>query len=312
MPTPTPTPTPTPPPSTGLFHVAGGQIIDPNGNRFVVKGIDAVYGAWAGGDCTGYGATNYANFKRDITNARNAGYNLVRLDVYDNGNGCHTLSQVLSQLDQVVPYANGLGMVAEVSQESWDSGANAWLAQLASHYASNPMVWIKLANEPDPNGTWASWRTQEQQWDNTVRANGYTGPVILNCPGWSFDCSAYPSYALTDTNIILGAHRYANGNTSFTATEKAECDAGWANLSPTYAVIVEEMGNFDFPGPDGAGSDVWNQGMLTYVSNWVNTRGGDGAIAFAQSWSDGNDMINSDGTWNTWGNTFLNYYVTKV
>jgi len=292
--------------------VSGSQIIDLNGKVFIVKGIDAVYGAWAGGDCTGYGATNYANFKRDITNAHNAGYNLVRLDTDDQGNGCHTLSQVLGQLDQVVPYANSLGMVAEISQESWDGGAGAWLAQLSAHFATNPMVWIKLANEPDPNNSWAAWRTQEQQWDNTVRANGYKGPVVLNCPGWSWDCSQYSSNALTDTNIIFGAHRYANGNTSFTAAEKTACDTGWANLSSTYAVIVEEMGNFDFPGPGGAGSDVWNQGMLSYVSNWVNTRGGDGAIAFAQYWSDGNDMTNSDGSWNTWGNTFLNYYVTKV
>jgi hypothetical protein len=292
--------------------VSGNKIIDPTGKVFIVKGIDAVYGAWAGGDCTGYGATNYANFQRDISNAHNAGYNLVRLDTDDSGNGCHTLTQVLAQLDQVVAYANSLGMVAEISQESSDGGANAWLATLASHFASRPMVWIKLANEPNPNSSWASWRTQEQQWDNTVRANGYKGPVVLNCPGWSWDCSPYPSYALTDTDIILGAHRYANGNTSFTAAERAACDAAWANMSASHAVIVDELGNFDFPGPGGAGSDVWNQGILAYISNWVATRGGDGAIAFAQAWSDGNNMINSNGTWNRWGSTFHDYYVAKV
>jgi hypothetical protein len=296
--------------------VAGNQILDPSGRKFVIKGIDAVYGAWAGGDCNGFGATNLANYQRDIANAHNAGMNLVRLDTNDTGNACKSLSTVLSELDRVVTYTNSLGIVAEISQESSDAGVNAWLAQIARHYAANPMVWIKLANEPFCGGAlcsdWAHWQSQHQQWDNTVRANGYQGPVVLNCVGWSWDCSGYPTHSLTDPNVILGTHRYANGNTAFTAAELASVQSAWANLSRTYAVMVDELGNFDFPGPGGAGSDIWNRGILTFLTGWVNTQGGAGVIAFNQYWSDGNSMTNSGGSWNTWGQTYLDYFVKLV
>lgn len=57
------------------------MILNPNGIRFVVRGADAVYGRFAGGDSTGYGATNYDNAERDLSNLSQAGYDLVRIDV---------------------------------------------------------------------------------------------------------------------------------------------------------------------------------------------------------------------------------------
>src|SRR5207248_5105367 len=68
--------------TTGRFTVSGNKILDPNGQRFVVRGADALYGWFAhNADSGGFGATNYSNAKRDLTHLSNAGYNLVRIDV---------------------------------------------------------------------------------------------------------------------------------------------------------------------------------------------------------------------------------------
>ena len=63
----------------GTFHVEDGHIVDPDGRRFVVKGVVAVHGAFAGGDEAGFGATNYAMAVADLARIRGLGVNLLRL-----------------------------------------------------------------------------------------------------------------------------------------------------------------------------------------------------------------------------------------
>ena len=41
--------------TTGRFRVQGNKIYDPNGKRFIVKGVTAVYGRFSGGDAPGFG-----------------------------------------------------------------------------------------------------------------------------------------------------------------------------------------------------------------------------------------------------------------
>ena len=53
----------------------------PTDQPFIVKGIDAVYGHFDGGDAMGMGATNFVNAARDLDSIQAAGYNLVRISV---------------------------------------------------------------------------------------------------------------------------------------------------------------------------------------------------------------------------------------
>ena len=94
--------------SSASFRVIGNRIYapgTPNDQPFIVKGIDAVYGHFDGGDPTGIGATNFVNAAHDLDNIQAAGYNLVRISVSadnaDNGYmGTH--AQYMSDLDTVV------------------------------------------------------------------------------------------------------------------------------------------------------------------------------------------------------------------
>jgi hypothetical protein len=297
------------------FHVTGNRIIDPAGKVFIVKGIDAVYGHFDGGDVAGFGATNFANAARDLDNIKAAGYNLVRVSVSgDNANNGYigSLPQYMADLDSVVAKVNARGMVAEISNgdNATFASVNGFMKVLAIRYSGKPYVWIKTDDEPncsDGNSAycydWATWQSQQTSYVQTLRTNGYTGPIVVNCISWSWDCSQILNYPLGDSQVVYGAHRFGAGATAWTSSNSADANAKWANLSARVPIIVDSVG-----ATNGTYSPMsWSRGFLTYVSTWVNTRQGAGAIAFVDSWSDSNRMIGSTGTWNSWGSTFKSY-----
>lgn len=312
--------------ASGTFSVTGNLIRDPQGNRFVIRGVDAVYGRFAGGDSTGYGLTNYTNASRDLGNIKAAGYNLVRIDAdadqWAGSTQTPSGSQFLSELENAVSIAESDGLVVEISQESSgtatdNTNASNLLALLAARYSSDPNVWLKLQNEPFCGkavcSDWATWQSQENALVSTVRSNGYANPIVVNCVYWSWNCSSYPSYKLNDSNIILGAHRYANGDTNFATQDQSDVVASWGSLTASgYAVMMDEFGNYDTGASPPSGSSTWNAGFISWIDAWSEASGGSGAIAFADYWSDPNTMTNSDGSWNSWGAQFTQQCVAAL
>ena len=296
------------------YHVSGNAIVDAGGNRFVVKGADAVYGRFAGGDPNGYGLRNYQNAQRDLDNLRSQGVNTIRISVAynDYAGGPLGSTEFLNELDQVVAWVTQRGMVAEISQGESGFSTNVvnFVALLAGRYQPNPFVWIKPDNEPSCAvytancGNWPYWQSTEQQFVQAIRNAGNTRPIVINCVGWSWDCSQIGSYPLGDANLIYGAHRYGNGASSFDAASAASCDSSWANLASSYPMIVDEVGLYN----GTASPPAWGAGFLDYVNNWVKTRNGSGLIGFNDSWSDANSMTNADGSWNAWGQTLITHY----
>jgi hypothetical protein len=265
---------------------------------------------------------NYQNARRDLDNMKAAGYNLARISAsYDLGNLSPAspdyipVTQYLSELDNVVQMVTQRGMVALLSngQTARTEDVNAFAALLAVRYRTNPLVWLKPDNEPNCEDgdralcfDWMTWQLQEARYVKTIRAAGFTGPIVVNCIAWSFDCSKVLSYPLGDAQLIYGAHAYGAGATTWDAAQQADVDAKWANLSARVPVIVDEVGTTVPP----SSPLTWSQGFLTYVVNWVRNRSGSGCIAFVNSWSSDNAMIDATtGKWNAWGQTYLDFYV---
>jgi hypothetical protein len=305
-------------PTSGVYHVSGNRILDPSGHRFIVNGVDAVYGRFAGGDPNGYGLHNYQNAPRDLDNLRAQGVNTVRVSVAyaDYTGGPLGSAEYLNELDQVVSWVTQRGMVAEISQgeSGFSSDVVNFVGLLAGRYQGNPAVWIKPDNEPNCHpyssscGDWAYWQSTEQQFVQAIRGAGNTQPIVVNCVWWSWDCSQIGSYPLGDSNIIYGAHRYGNGNLTFDPAQTTSCDMLWGNLSSAYALIVDEVGLYDGMSSPAA----WGAGFLDYATIWVHTRQGNGVIGFNDSWSDGNSMTNyGDGSWNSWGQAFITHYLSQ-
>jgi Cellulase (glycosyl hydrolase family 5) len=308
-----PAPAPAAAASAG-YHVRGNQIVDSSGAAFIVKGADAVYGRLAGGDPMGYGLRNYQNGPRDLDNLHAVGVNTIRVTVSynDYSSGALGQSEYLSELDQIVGWVTGRGMVAEISQE-WAGGpANVvtFVGLLAARYKDNSLVWIKPDNEPNCNDgdtskclDWSYWQSTESRYVAAIRNAGNVQPIVVNCIGWSWDCSQIGSYPLGDANIIYGAHRYGYGSPTFDGQQQAACDFLWANLASSYPMIVDEVGLVVPP----ASPPAWGAGFLDYATNWVKTRQGSGVIGFVDAWWS-NSMTNTDGSWNDWGKTFVTHY----
>src|SRR5690348_4833411 len=104
--------------ATGGYRVNGNRIVDSAGAPFIVKGADAVFGRFAGGDANAYGLHNYQNAQRDLDNLHRQGVNLIRVSVayIDYATGPLGSTEYLAELDQVVSWVTQRGMVLEVSQ----------------------------------------------------------------------------------------------------------------------------------------------------------------------------------------------------
>jgi len=324
----TPSPYPVKLPATGRFRIQNNKIYDPNGNLFIVKGIDAMHGRLEGHDANGSAALdNYKYAQRDFDEMKRLGVNLVRFFVSADAatlppDDQEYIPDYLQEVANVVHWVTERGMVAEITNSFTSDFTKSvhFVGQLAARYKNNPLVWIEPYDEPncesgdtDKCTDWSYWQQQQSQYVQAIRNAGMTSPVVVNTIFWSDDLSQLPTYHLADTGVIYGVHRYANEHTSLDPLYE---NGRWANLANQFPIIVDEVGAYnDHEFPPHL---TWNQEFMDYVTNWVKTRGGLGAIAFTWYWEDDNSLTGnwragvSNGVLTQWGNIFYNSYLTKI
>lgn len=287
------------------MKVQGNKVLDDDGKQFIFLGIDACYGPFAGGDPDNpeFAASN---IQRDLDYAtKNLHINSIRLSIdiaYVDSSGRW------SSVDSVVANATNRGLKVVISCNDAENVSPSRMQQLAARYANNSRVLITPANEPWADSqSWASWRTQEQAWVNAIRAGGNKQPIVLQCPGWSWDWSPYPNYALTDPagiGLILGPHRYSNGDTS---VSNATLNSVFGDLANRWPILMDEWGNYN----EGVtGNASWNRAIGTYLVNLIS-RGGCGALGFTWTWSDDNALFTGS-TLTAWGQQYRDYFLVPA
>ena len=65
----------------GQFRVDGNRILDPDGSRFVIKGVVTPYGTFAGGNPKGLADRNEERAPQDYARMRELGVNTVKVYV---------------------------------------------------------------------------------------------------------------------------------------------------------------------------------------------------------------------------------------
>ena len=313
---------------TGKFQVLGNKIVDPNGNRFIVKGMNDLFGIWDGQNVGQYGSLQYQYAQRDFAIMKGMGINYLRM---------WTSTQIMtnttwqSQLDHSISLAEQQGFVVEVTC-ACDTGQDtvSFMQYLANRYKADPYVWIEPVNEPNCSGSgpcnnWNSWHSEWSQFIQAIRGQGFQNPIIIQTPWWSARLNQYgnpavsidtPGYTFSDTNLIYSVHEYALNNVnSWTASDAQDQDNWWSNYATNHAIIVDEFG----PQNTGAACEIWVQGFLDYVANWVNNRNGSGAVGFLWFWMSGDSMTGTDlgnysngSTLDQWGNEYKTRYLDKV
>lgn len=64
---------------TRKFYVSGNKIIDPDGSRFVIKGVNDLFGIWDGQNVGQYGSLQYYYAQRDFATMKEMGVNYLRV-----------------------------------------------------------------------------------------------------------------------------------------------------------------------------------------------------------------------------------------
>jgi hypothetical protein len=294
--------------SEGRFRVEGNRIVDPGGSRFVMKGVVAPYGTFAGGDAGGLGQVNERAAADDFARIARLGANTVKVYVTP-----HMVAGEAdwARLDAVVQAARDQGLVVVLTGFYAEfQEALPFVRRAAQSYADDPYVWLLPMNEPDctvpERGAsctdYASWQHQHRRYVEAIRNGGMESPIIVNGPGYSWDLSAVSRTSLGDPNIVLGAHRYANGGSGLDHEALREIGSGWARIAKRRAVVLDELGNYN----GGYGASIeWTRQMTAYAREWVERGRGSGVVAFNWRWSDANTLVDPETNELTeWGRIF--------
>lgn len=291
------------------FEIQGRHIVDPDGDRFIVRGVVLAYGTFAGGDGGGVSDLNAARFKDDAKRIKASGANLVRIMTTPDT----ARPDNLALLYRVVAAAREQGLVVQIGSAFADFDTTLpYLRLLARRFADDPYVWLQPMNEPNCNldeseqpgacTDWPRWQREHRMAIAAIRAEGVRSPIVVNVPGFSSDLRRIGSYPLGDPDVIYGAHRYGNDNLTFKSSERADVEAVIGGPSRRHPVIIDEFGLFN--GPQFPNALPWVDGMTRWTADWVRRGDGQGATGFNWRWSDSNTMLEPDDRLTPWGKIF--------
>lgn len=290
-------------PAFAGWTVSGSQVLDPNGNQFVFRGVNHAH-AWY---------TDRLN--QSLRDIAATGANSVRV-VLSNGtqwtrNNGADVSNVIAQCK-----ANKLVCVLEVHDSTGygESAAATHISRATEYWLSSDIkaaitgqedyVIVNIANEPFGNNTSAATYTNDHITAiRALRNGGLTHMLMVDAANWGQDWSNAmrdnaPTILAADTrkNVVFSVHMYEVYN-------NATIVQNYLNSFQTrgLAIVVGEFG------AEHGGSNVAEEAILQYSQDM-----GIGYLGW--SWS-GNgscclplDIVNN---WNpaslsTWGNYLIN------
>jgi hypothetical protein len=195
-------------PKPNRFHIADGQILDPDGKVFIAAGINLNAGQT--------GIASQGPTGQPLTSLF-PGINMVRVA---------TGSYVpVASFDTVVAQLTRLHIVVEIEHHPWPlpkaySGAalddeSAWYAAVARRFRDNPYVWFGTMNEPQGGDIAAAQRATY----DAIRRSGNENPILLEQYGGGNPGSigprgygGIPTTAYADMhNTIIDLHFYQWG-----------------------------------------------------------------------------------------------------
>ena len=293
--------------TTGQFHVDNGQIIDPNGNVFVARGIDL-------------GPNNMAQATPQELESLFPGINFVRF-----ASAVDYAGYTVAQQEAYITSLTQQGIVVEIEDHPYPSpgtytgsqlaAESSWYSQLASAFANNPYVWFGTMNEPN-TGTYgaseAAITTQEVATYDAIRGAGNNSMIMMELDGGGNPGSVGANFGMTAsayssmTNIAWDLHYYgwASGYSTDQATVTADllgsASGGYGiaaaqtitSADGTVPVIVGEFGD------STTGSSVDPNG--TQVINAV-LNSGYGYAAWTFGGQGGPDQLTDNGSLTTFG-----------
>ncbi len=201
--------------STGGFHVAGGQIIGPDGKPWIARGVDVHV------DNLGAAAQQLPTQFPGVNLVRVAAGDYEPLEDPSSFAGSSHLVDRQGTVVEFTDYSNSLG-TGSGGGRAWSSlsallaNELAWFSAMASYYKNNPYVWLGTNNEPaTTGGSLSDWQLATYQ---AIRNAGNNNMIFLEPSG-----SRPPGYGGTPLQAAMNPADYTGMNNvsgirMFTAT----------------------------------------------------------------------------------------------
>jgi Cellulase (glycosyl hydrolase family 5) len=268
-------------PPSGIFQVANGAVTDPSGKPWRANGINCCYRqVW------GNGQPDLARFSSTALKRGFPGLNFVRFaDLYSYGitRAAHPAYDATVRAWVQDLTSNGIVVEAEVHYTgAYASGqalidAKRWLAEWASTFKDNPMVWFGTQNEPHGNAHGIS-RMMRVMYD-AVRNTGNKSPVLFCCGNPGDEITGMdPAQFSSTSNTGFDTHYYGWIVSSGLSLGQvaAQCSA-FRNQQGPMTVFCLETGD----STDGRNRDAnWKQVLLQSLNNPPSS------AAWYANWSD--------------------------
>jgi hypothetical protein len=263
--------------ATPGYTTAGNQIIGPDGNQFVPRGVvrDGFQFQPTG---------NYFLSDNDFQAMYLWGATTVRLPLDQMqwlSTSCLFDPTYVSRLDSAVQSITSRGMVAVLTLSRSNSGQACgagvlapmaddysiqFWTQVATHYKNNPLVAFDLYNEPHnisevvwhDGGTVGSpaWHAVGmQQLYDTVRGTGATNVVFVSGMNWAFNIDVSLRRPIDGYGIVYGTHLY---NPPESGPVRSDADGAVTPVAARYPVAVTEFGS-------SSGTALYNQNVIAFA-----------------------------------------------
>jgi mannan endo-1,4-beta-mannosidase len=261
------------------FFVSNGQLYDPNGTVFRIRGVDRTH----------FDSNSAAGIAK-------AGANTVRFFMYDigvsGGPAASTYESVALQqhIDyQELPIITAANIAGSGTASTGDTSSTD-LASMVSWWVSNAAAFapimnhiaINIANEWGPSNS-ASWAAAYETAIARLRSAGYTCPLVIDTGSWGEDNGDLLNYATAvfnsdpQKNIIFSLHLYANSAGALSG-----------NWLPQLASLASSQGMVFIIGEFGPGRNIGPAPTLVTPQQIIQTAEANGLGWMAWAWDDNN------------------------
>jgi mannan endo-1,4-beta-mannosidase len=207
--------------ATGL-HIAGGRLLEGNGNDFVMRGVNHAH-------------TWYPGETRSLADVKALGANTVRVVLSDGHRWSRNSAQDVAAVVQNCK-ANRLICVLEVHDTTGygedsaagtlDHAADYWISLKDVLAGQEDYVIINIGNEPWGNTNPAGWTEPTIAAVKKLRAAGFQHTIMVDAPNWGQDWQGVMRAnartvhdADTTGNLLFSIHMYSVFDTAQEITD---------------------------------------------------------------------------------------------
>lgn len=260
---------------SGLF-VLNGKLYDPSGAEVRIRGVNKNH--WDQGSAgIVLAKANTVRWVIDFTRAAATNVALIQSDNVDH---------------HIVPIPGNWTATCQTDTTSLLSAVQTWVSQAAQWTTLNSSLIVNIANEWGPSNS-TVWRDSYISAIASLRAAGYTGPLLIDSGGCGQDVTDLVQYSQVvfssdpQRNIVFALHLYGNTNGNWTST-----------LVTQLATLSASVGAVFIVGEFGPGRNIGPSPTLTTPGEIIQAAEANSIGWLAWAWDD-NNLANcsSDDNW---------------